>query len=411
MSDTEGTAWSYSPPGTLLGALERGRGLGWALALADREVGAEAVLDCLRRDTRWDQGVDERADYHAYLVRELGLPIEPLSAQLDGPDEEDSERAQETLARLALLGSGPAREALRRHVREGEWWQETLSVLANTWPTHWWEDLGPDAVRRLGGERPDCWNDEPWLSRRELLPARESAPRARHLLRIGPRTDRLLAALADPDTSYGERVGALHTLAERPAVPVELLSLVPELSNAGRDGFGVRALSGVRRAVRRLGPLAVGPAREWAAGDLDWLRWLGVQVLAEFGGTGDVPRLVAELADDREKGVWCGPMIVADGLARFGPAAAEAVPLLRRFWQFTPHSYERPSYLKALHAIDPGAAAPLLSESLWDCESDARLYAVRHVPLDGQLSARVAELLDSPVEEDELREAAAERLR
>ncbi|QKW22499.1 hypothetical protein HUT16_28515 [Kitasatospora sp. NA04385] len=410
MNDTEGTAWSYSPSGTLLGALERGRGLGWAHALADRDAGAEAVLDCLRRDTRWDRSVDERADYLAFLVRELGLPIDPLLAQLDGPDEDGSERARETLAPLGLLGSVPAREALRRYVREGEWWQETLSVPADSWPADWWEDLGPDAVRRLGGERPDFWRSEPWLTWRELLPVREPASRSRHRVRITPRTDRLLAALADPDTPYRERDEALNTLAERPAVPVRLLSLVPDLTTDGRDGFGVRALGGVHRAVRRLGPLAVGPAREWADDDRDRLQWLGVRVLAEHGGPGDAPRLVAELASQWEERGWCGPNLVADGLARLGPAAAEAAPLLRRFWHHTPHSYERPSYLRALHAIDPEAAAPLLSESLWDCESDARLYAVRNVPVEGRPAFRLAELRDSPAEWEVLREAAARRL-
>ncbi|GLW58582.1 hypothetical protein [Kitasatospora phosalacinea] len=410
MTDTEDAAWSYSPPDTLLGALERGRGLGWAYALSDRPAGAEAVLDCLHRDTRWDRSVDQRADYQAYLVRELGLPIEPLLAQLDNPDENGSEWARETLARLALLGSAPAREALRRYVREGEWWQKALSVLADNWPTDWWEDLGPDAVRRLGGERPELWGFEPWLTWRELLPVREPAPRARRPVRSTPRTDRLLAVLTDPESSSRERGEALRTLAERPTVPVELLALVPDLSTDGGDGSGGRALGGVHRAVRRLGPLAVGPAREWADDDRHWLQWLGVQVLAEHGGTGDVPRLVAELASQWEERAWCGPKLVSDGLARLGPAAAEAGPLLRRFWQLTPHSYERPSYLRALHAIDPDAAAPLLSESLWDCEPDARLYAVRHVPVGGELEFRLAELRDSPVEDDELREAAAGRL-
>ncbi|MFF4338905.1 hypothetical protein ACFY00_03065 [Kitasatospora sp. NPDC001540] len=221
---------------------------------------------------------------------------------------------------------------------------------------------------------------------------------------------RLLAVLADPGAAYGERGEALRALAERPAVPVELLSLVPDLTADGRDGFGVRALPGVHRAVRRLGPLAVGPAREWAADDRHWLQWLGVQVLAEHGAE-DVPRLVAELASQWEERAWCGPKTVSDGLARLGPAAAEGGPLLARFWRCTPHSYERPSYLRTLHAIDPERTAPMLRESLWDCESDARLYAVRHVPLDAQLSARIAELRDSLVERDELREAAAERLR
>ncbi|MGW4696828.1 hypothetical protein ACWEO1_31115 [Kitasatospora cineracea] len=410
MTDAD-ESWSYAPPGTLLGAIERGRGLGYAHALAERGAGAEAVLDCLCRDTRWDWGVDERAGYHACLVRELGLPLAPLLEQLDGPDEDGSERAREVLAELALLGSAPARAALRRYVRDGEWWQEVLAVLVRRWPRPWWDDLGPDAVRRLAGAPPLYWRDEPWRwVWRELLPARERPPRAPHRLRIAPRTDRLLAVLADPGSARDERSGALDALAGRPAVPPGLLALVPELSAPAPVGPGEFALPGVHRAVHRLGPLAVEPARAWAADGPDWLRWLGATVLAEHGGTRDLPLLVAELARQEAAGEWCGPMALADGLARFGPAAGAAVPLLRRLWRRTPHSYERPSYLRALDAIDPGAALLLLVESLWDCEPDARHHAVRRAPGGGRLADRLAELRDSPLESAGLRADAARRL-
>ncbi len=409
MTDTD-DSWSYAPPGTLPGALERGRGLGYAHALTERAAGAEAVLDCLRRDTRWGRGVDERAGYHACLVRELGLPLAPLLELLDGSDEDGSERAREVLAELALLGSAPARAALRRQVRDGEWWQEVLAVLARRWPRPWWDDLGPDAVRRLAGARPLYWRAEPWRVWRELLPVRERPPRAPHRLRIAPRTDRLLAVLADPGRARGERTEALYALAGRPAVPPGLLALVPELSVPAPAGPGELALPGVQRAVHRLGPLAVEPARAWAAGGPDWLRRLGATVLAEHGAARDLPLLVAELARQEAAGEWCGPEALADGLARFGPAAGAAVPLLRRLWRHTPHSYERPSYLRALDAIDPGAAVPLLVESLWDCEPDARHHAVRRVPGGGRLADRLAELRDSPLESAELRADAARRL-
>ncbi|MFC8718663.1 hypothetical protein [Kitasatospora sp. NPDC057198] len=186
MTDTEDDYAAYAPSGSLLGAVQRGRGLGFLLAREDRGAGAGAVLDCLRRETRWDRQADQRHGYHAWLLRELAVPVEPLVELLEGPDEDAAERA--------------------------------------------------------------------------------------------------------------------------------------------------------------------------------------VQVLAEVA------------------------------------------PLLRAFWRHTAHSCERPSYLRALHAIDLGAAAPLLHESLWDCEPDARLYAVRHAPDSPELSLRLAELRDSPVEDDELREAAAGRL-
>ncbi|MFE0457921.1 hypothetical protein ACFW1A_01510 [Kitasatospora sp. NPDC058965] len=94
-------------------------------------------------------------------------------------------------------------------------------------------------------------------------------------------------------------------------------------------------------------------------------------VLAEHGETRDLPVLIGELVARWKARDWCGPERLAAGLARFGPQAAEAAPLLRRFWLRTPHSYERPAYLKALAAIDPAGLEHAYVESLWDSESDA----------------------------------------
>ncbi|GGQ53122.1 hypothetical protein [Kitasatospora griseola] len=124
----------------------------------------------------------------------------------------------------------------------------------------------------------------------------------------------------------------------------------------------------------------------------------------------DLPPLVAELERQWAAGQWCGSDDLADGLARFGPAAADATPVLRRFWEQTPHSYERPSYLRALAAIRPGATGAELTESLWDCEEQSRLFAVEHAPDGPELRCRLAELQGSQVESEELWAATARRL-
>ncbi|MEV8099235.1 hypothetical protein [Kitasatospora sp. NPDC085879] len=97
-------------------------------------------------------------------------------------------------------------------------------------------------------------------------------------------------------------------------------------------------------------------------------------------------------------------------MARFGRRAAEAAPLLRRFWSHTPHSYERPAYLEALAAVDPAGLEPAYTESLWDCESPARLLGIASAPELPHVRARIASLRDDPMEEPEVRAAAAERL-
>ncbi|MFF2144143.1 hypothetical protein [Kitasatospora sp. NPDC058190] len=151
-------------------------------------------------------------------------------------------------------------------------------------------------------------------------------------------------------------------------------------------------------------------AREWAASDTRWLAQLGHDVLERHGGKGDLPVLLAELERDWVEQAWCGPMYTARGLARFGPEAADATSLLRRFWLQTPHSSERAPYLDALAAIGAAGLPEAYQESLWDCEANARLLAVEHAPDRPYTLSRVAELRDDPMEKPEIRKAAEARL-
>ncbi|OKJ09078.1 hypothetical protein [Kitasatospora sp. CB01950] len=406
MSDQDGESAEYAPADTLLGLVERGRGAGRLWAREDPEAGAAAVLECLRRETRYDRQCDARHDYHAQLVRELGLPIDLLRQQAEGEDE--YERAREALAALALSGSVEAREVLRRAVRRGPWWQDVLDTVADRWPVPWWDDLAEDALRRLGGAEPEYPDSEPWLRWRESRPARPRRAAVRHVEALAPSNARLLAVLADGGSSRSERTAAVITLVGRPPLP-ELLPLVPELWTGEPAEPGERPLPQLLRAVDRLGPLAVEDARRWASGDRPWLAQFGASVLARHGELRDLPLLVGELERQWAAGEWCGPDRLADGVARFGPAAGEAVPVLRRFWEHTPHSYERPSYLRALAAIRPGAMGAEVTESLWDCEEDARLFAVEHAPEGAQLHRRLEELRGSAVESGEVRAAAGRR--
>ncbi|MGW7448114.1 hypothetical protein [Kitasatospora sp. NPDC054795] len=128
------------------------------------------------------------------------------------------------------------------------------------------------------------------------------------------------------------------------------------------------------------------------------------------GAQGDVPTLIAGLEQQWVDRAWCGPDALARGLARFGPEAAGAASLLRRFWLATPHSCERPAYLEALAAMGAAGLAEAYTESLWDCEPRARLLAVEHAPDRPDVRDRLACLRDDPMEEPEIREAAGARL-
>ncbi|TQE32695.1 hypothetical protein Sipo8835_19435 [Streptomyces ipomoeae] len=407
MSDESTGEQVYASARSVEGLLQRGRGLG-ALQVSrgtDSAASAEAVYGVVLQDWRWDSTVDDRHLYLARLIRESGLGLGPVCELLAG-DADDCERGTRILELLALSGSGEAREALRRHVREGEHWVDVIESVAGVWPVEWWDDLA-DVVRgRLTGEERLLWRSEPWV--RWGVGGRY-APYARsprtHVIQVGASSRRLLSVLADAGSANGEKAEALRLLAGRPPEP-GLIPLVPELAEVN----GELPLPQLARAIRRLGAPAVPAAREWAVDGGPWLSWNGVLVLAEHGEVRDVPVLLEELSAHERARLWCGPSLLADGLARFGAAASDAAPMLRRLWLRTPHSYERPAYLKALRAIAPAGLDLAYTESLWDCESNARLLGIASAPDSPYVRERLVRLRDDPMEEAEVRAAAGERL-
>ncbi|MFJ6616497.1 hypothetical protein ACIQOW_02795 [Kitasatospora sp. NPDC091335] len=394
---------SYAPAGTLLGLLQRGRGLG-ALTAAEDPTAAEAVYACVRTDWRWDRLVDERHLYLARLLRDLALPLDPVADALAG-DEEDGGQAARVLELLALGGSDEARETLRAYIREGEHWLSVLESVSERWPVEWWEDLRDVARARLGADD----DPTPWARAWEhwgiSIPRPDRRPPEPHLP-TAPANAELLAILADPTASEDRRSDALYVLYHHRDPEPGLLPLVPSLGTAD----GEHSLPLVTGVLRKLGAHAVPAARDWAASDTRWLAWEGLRVLAAHGEPRDAPALLAELERDWARRTWCGPMIMAQGLGRLGLDAAGAVPLLRRFWVRTPHSYERPAYLRALAAVDPAGLDEAYTESLWDCQAEARLLGVGHAPERPGVRTRLAYLRDDPMEAPEVREAAGARL-
>ncbi|MFD3469393.1 hypothetical protein ACFWWM_24060 [Streptomyces sp. NPDC058682] len=393
---------AYAPSDSLQGLLQRGRGLGHVRALQDPAAAAPFVYDCIRREQRWDSQCDRRSLYHARLVRDLDLPLGPILGQLaEAEDEEAVWRATSVLELLALAGSAEAAEGLRGYVREGEHWVHVLESIADAWPQAWWEELGDVARERIAGEEDPPGPRVPWeLFGVERLPGPSRPDRAYEHLG----TEQLLALIAAPDTTVGDKVAVLRALAPRGPQP-GLLPLVPLL---GHPCPG-RVLPGVRAALRRLGPLAVPAARGWARDEREWLARLGEEVLADHPGPEALPRLLEELAGQLEAGEWCGPDDTARRLTGLGSVAAAAVPLLRALVLQTPHTYERADYLEAIAAIDPGAELDLYAECLQDCEARTRLLAVAAVPAGPGVRERITALRDDLMEEPEVRAAAAER--
>jgi len=393
----------HAHPDSLEGLLQRGRGLGAVRARQDPSAAAPFVYDGIRREWTWDALVDERALYLARLVRDLGLSPTPVVDRLSGSEEECS-RAADVLVLLALGGSDEARDGLRSHIREGARWIPVLESVAGRWPEAWWEDLGEVARARFGAEPEPPWLVEPWT--RFGIEIRRPGPRPTPHDLSGHADTELLELLTGSPPDERIRVDVLRELCRRD--PVEgLIPIVPSLGTPD----GRRPLVGLMRAVDHLGALAVPAARRWAGDEREWLARLGRDVLADQAVPEALPTLLAELAEQRRTRTWCGPAAAARRLARFGAAAAQAAPDLRRLWLHTPHSYERAAYLAALAAIGTTQGlAYAHTESLWDCQEQARLLGIAHAPDNRTTRARIAELRDDPMEDPDVRAAATERL-
>ncbi|MFE7137152.1 hypothetical protein ACFVAG_05355 [Streptomyces sp. NPDC057644] len=390
----------YAHPDSMDGLLQRGRGLGAVRALRDRRGAAAFVYDGIRRDWRWDE-TDDRSLYLARLIRDGELSLAPVVGML-ASDEDTCSGACEVLELLALAGSDEAREGLRAYVREGEHWGRVLESVAACWPLEWWEDLGDVARGRIAAEAETPWASEPWA---RFGVETRSRPAVARPSPVGLGTAELLALLADARTENAMKIDALRELNGRE--PAEgLIPLVPSLGTPD----GRRSLPLVRRAVERLGALAVPAARGWVRDDCPWLARLGADVLADHPGPDAVPGLVDELAGQWTSRTWCGPDRTARRLALFGADAADALPYLRRFWQFTPHSYERTAYLEAWAAIGRDGLDSLYTESLWDCEETTRLLGIASAPSNAEVLGRIAVLRDDPMETTEVRAAARARL-
>ncbi|MFE7189695.1 hypothetical protein [Kitasatospora sp. NPDC057541] len=68
----------YAPAGSLIGMVQRGRGLGARMVAEDPRGAAEVVAGCVRWDWRWDDA-DQRAVYLARLLRDAGVEAAPLA--------------------------------------------------------------------------------------------------------------------------------------------------------------------------------------------------------------------------------------------------------------------------------------------------------------------------------------------
>ncbi|NKY38999.1 hypothetical protein [Cellulomonas septica] len=358
-----------APADTVLGALQRGRGLGFRQAVATRA--ADDLLSCLTSDPRWDRQTEERDAYHARLVVRLGIPIAAITLDANDTDLRTG-TAFGVLVELARDGSTEAAASLLRYVEsaaEPDWWTvETVWEVTEAAGRDRLRDVVLDRIlddeldNVVTGRADSPW--QAWADHPRVAAALARAPRPP--LRVAPpdlrdRTSGQLVVVATGPAS-SVRTAAFRELARRG----DLVLLDVAERTGLRNRLGV--VSSLAPAVTALGAAALPRARAWLDADDDWLRGLGQDVVCAHGSADDGDMLLTWFDEAVAAGEWCATEQPAVGLGRLRHARARAS--LREAWALNPHSYARRFYLPALVRID-GAEAEV-DEAGDDCESAVR---------------------------------------
>lgn len=449
---------------TVLGQLQRGRGLGFLIAQdLPRSKARRLLTSCILDDPRMDIQCEERSKSYAELALKLDLDLDPLVQRLrevrgDEDQEYQSGLVNATLGAMAERGSTAAAEILLEVVRQAHRWDVCLDDLVSTGDAGLCVRLAriiesrfptPESLRSaLEWQYPEdpAWKRLVTLSDRiqDALQfctdgrRRRSEERDERLVRL--RTLRLReliqhactsdqhipreivrAVVRPQDTAYlqdevirWESNWAAYTALaalEAVAVPdisdwlIETMLRHPKSRRTNHWRF-IQILLTLPAPV--LLPLAI---KYWTHVDprLDRLSW---QILAEHADRSDLPRLSARLPklleDECENHYAICEISRAIGRSPdVGP-----IPELQSAYERVEHSCSRWYIVPALRRTDPdGFRKTYATECLWDCEARVRDEAVEAASLTAPgVANRLVDLAADPFESPDLRDLARKRL-
>jgi hypothetical protein len=459
-------------PGSLLGQLELGLGVGFLRALrAPADEVSELVLDCVDRDPRLDLNLDERDDYYALLLLAVGVDavaVERLVSAHEptGDDPEDhSTLPLEVLLRMGVRGSRGAQHALGRYVANGVDLTFLLDVLQGdgeqtskipAWRSTM-EALGPVLCERFP-------------SRAELLSALEEmgdsfligsdtppwslwaaqSPMIADALRDYDAATPPIQARGPVPALASFRTEQLLTL-DRPAQWHEVFTLLSErtsdsdvrlLLTAVRDGsFAMRgpallALAHQRRPealeiaaelcdetggggwrgwmIRALLFLPYDQtrslAREWFESDQVVRRRAAAKILERHADVEEIPAIREYLCRDLIDSDTSDLYIVCDLAGALGRHPDHGpYPELTSIFYGIPYSYGRHHIARAMAETDPAFARTQAVECLWDCQAVTRdEIGAKHVDIRDPAAHARLRVMAADPAEDEDTQLAAQ---
>lgn len=453
----------HAPPDSILGQLQRGRGLGFLRVLeAPRSEAQRMLSHCILNDPRIDSQCEDRADYYAILALVLELPLNLLAVHLrthGGGDVDEDRKARltiQTLRALAKRSCKPAAEILLEHVEQAEDWSSNVADLVASgdrdvqlrlagiiecrFPTveslHHaldWEFFENDEWRTLSRLSPRIGKvmelpnsrtpsrDAAAVTRRETegMNARQLLELARDRKRMGLRHS-MENAVRPGDMEFLKSQVVMN---DREVAATALWGIArlatPDLFDWLRDTYTAHPdmWSPIRvaciRAMTALPPETTLPlGRLWLNRD-DWhLRRMAEDLLAAHASAEDLPLLSETLREALAGEPETSYRICNLAKAIGNLSGIGRVPELQLAFETVRHSCARWSIAPALRTTDPDGFRDNFSfECLWDCESAVRREGISSISTNTlKVRDRLWELTSDPYEDEDVRDAARERI-
>ncbi len=438
--EREAPRFTYAPPKSLAGKLQRGLGTGFLEALdAPGDVVHAILMECIRVDPRLDHQLDNRDVYYAQLALQVELPLAPIVEDLidAGADaNEDTHLAVSVLVEIARRGEEEADRLLRDYVLWGPFWHTVCWQLAERANSPAWLNLAPElAARAEIDPEQGMWWHEPFVTwanyepRFAALARKEpNLHRKEHGGTPGAPIRGSTAALLQ--YSGGGVTRAITELSRRraradldlideatssPLAMTRAIAVATELERGDWKHWDIAldmalheqhppyATAITNRAILQAPADVLLPyARAWNSSPHFRRHYLAWKILERHATEDFLPWVERRL----------NRVSASDPAARFDVTTLAKIianrfpgkefPALRRKFDAFTYSYGRHFIAEALAVTDPTFPTTRAFTGLWDCESEVRLIAAKHVSLDVPgARERLEEMAGDALEEDE----------
>jgi hypothetical protein len=430
-----------SPPETVLGQLQRGRGAGW-LTAANSTDGANVLLECLVFNPCWDYQVETRADYYGSLARQLNVSAATVaSAPLE--DNDDARRLRlDVLAAMARRGDTQAIGLLRDRFQDNADNQHIAYLLTELpdgldgldrlitsrldegaiatfldWtrtmlPWDRWAGEHPLIARAISSfdaePRPQQPTPTDLDAPLDVILAHDWVSPPAYVVQrfVHAPVDAELALLRQAATgpAGSARYFALRVLsARRDPCALDLAEQTFAANTSGRD----RAT--LYRYVKALNASETLPlARRWLDTD-DSRSGVAASLMAMHSLDRDVPAIRAALGRAWQEQSMYELCSLIEALGRH--PANGFYGELRTVFVDVDYSYARKRAAAAMVAVDLEFVSLFARECLWDCEPDTQVIGVASADMAEEgTSVRITHLASSAGEDQDVSLAAAIRL-